>query len=150
MRTTPFFSCLVAIIVYFSLTGCSDPQSPPEAYHYTRVPQAKNLQAVYQKTPSGKRTLRVSWEFDTLNLNLRSWDFDRATIDTAKDFWKTLLYVNRSTFLHGYPFVVDSSSELQDSSPDSIRIFYRLRPNGGDNFVGPLSDILLVTLYKDQ
>lgn len=142
-----FFTCLLFNFFYLFFQGCADPQDLITPTHFTRVPSVTNLQAATGYTPTGKRLVLVSWHYDTLNANIRSWDVTRNVNDTSIATFIPLQIVRKPD--QGYPSYADTSGTLQTFVADSVELYYRIIPNGGDNFVGPPSDILHVIVRKN-
>jgi len=150
MKKTAFFTCLILNFLYFIFQGCTEPQElmapPNQPPHLTHVPQVLNLRGGIGFTVTGKRQVLLTWEFDTLNSNIRSWDINRSTNDTSAAAFIPLQIVRKPS--SGYPYYIDSTGTLQFTTPDSVELYYKVIPNGLDNFVGQASDILHVILRK--
>ncbi|MBI3587030.1 MAG: hypothetical protein HY088_07875 [Ignavibacteriales bacterium] len=107
-----------------------------------------HLQGTIGSVPSGKRQILLTWEYDTLSANIRTWDVARSINDTASGAFVPLEIVRKSA--SGYSFYSDTSGVLQSQniSTDSLDIFYKVTPNGMDNFVGQPSDVLHIIVRK--
>ncbi len=148
-----FWGCLLTVFLYLSLSGCTDPASIPEVpQHYTYVPTVDQLQGATSRTRSGKRQVVLTWQFDTTNTNIRSWDIRRTITDTTEAEFRIEGSVLKPAF--GYPAFVDSSDDLQFldiTSPDSVDVYYRIIPNGNlRSYVGKRSETLHILLYKNN
>jgi hypothetical protein len=142
-----FFTCLVFNFVYLLLQACTEPQDLITPEHFTRVPKVQNLQGVSLLTPSGKRAVVLTWEYDTTNSNIRSWDVTRSINDTAATAYVPLEIVRKPAV--GFPAYTDSSGSLQNFLPESLNVYYKIIPNGIlNNFVGQPSDVLHMILRK--
>ncbi|HAV22112.1 MAG TPA: hypothetical protein DCX46_01165 [Bacteroidetes bacterium] len=150
-RKSILFICLQAIFLYlFFVAGCSEPQDLVTATHVTRVPEVQNLQGSVGFTSSGKRLILVTWLYDPRNANIRSWDLTRSINDTSVASYVPLEIIRKPTA--GFPSYQDTSGSLQNSSftADSLDVYYKIIPNGTDNFVGKPSDVLHVIIRKNQ
>jgi hypothetical protein len=147
MTVRDFFACLSVIFLYLLVQGCTEPQELITPTHVTRVPKVLNLQATVGITITGKRLVLLTWQYDTTNGNIRSWDITRSINDTAAAAFIPLEIVRKPAA--GYPSYSDSSGSLQTFTADSLELYYRVIPNGiTDNFVGQPSDLLHVILRK--
>lgn len=144
MKKTHFFICVLLNFFYLFFEGCTDPQDLITPTHFTRVPGVTNLQGSVGYTAGGRRHVLLTWNYDTTNSNIRSWDVSRSIDDTAIVQFIPLEIVRRP--VSGYPFFVDSSGTLQNVIVDSLELYYRIIPNGGDNYIGLPSDILHLIL----
>lgn len=148
MTKKQLFACLVFNFFYLLLQGCSEPQDLITPSHFTRVPKVLNLQGVVGFSLSGKRVIIVSWEYDSTNTDIRSWDVTRSINDTAAAAYIPLEIVRKPA--SGYPSYSDSSGSLQNIVTDSLDVFYKIIPNGIiNNFVGQPSDVLHIILRKN-
>jgi len=148
-----FFACLLMIFIYLSVEGCSSPADIPSVpQHYNFVPDVENLQAEVGRSVTGYRRVLLTWQFDTTNSNIRSWDVYRSINDTAQWKFDPLGLVNKPQI--GFPLFVDSSGVLQFTDTpniDSLELYYRVVPNGQiRSYIGKPSDILHVIVYKAQ
>ncbi len=140
MKKIVFFACLLLNFFYLFLEGCTDPQDLITPTHFSRVPGVTNLQGSVGYTAGGRRQILVSWMYDTTSSNIRSWDVTRSIDDTAIAQFVALEIIRKPT--SGYPFYVDSTASLQIFTTDSIEVYYRVIPNGNDNFAGKPSEIV--------
>ena len=148
MRNSIFFPCLPFIFLYLLIAGCTEPQDLITPTHFTRVPAVQNLQGAIGATPSGKRQILVTWTYDTQNSNIRSWDLTRSIDDTAAAAYVPLEIISKPAF--GFPSYSDTSAIIQNDGFifDSLDVYYKIIPNGGDNFIGQPSDPLHVVVRK--
>lgn len=148
MKKNKFFTCLLFIFSVLFNEGCTEPQDLIAPNHFTRVPPVLHLQGTVGSVPSGKRQILLTWEYDTLNVNIRTWDIARSINDTSSGAFVPLEIVRKS--VSGYPLYSDTSGVLQSQniSTDSLDIFYKVTPNGMDNFVGQPSDVLHIIVRK--
>jgi hypothetical protein len=149
-KQSAFSVCLLAIFLYLFVEGCSKPEDLVAPTHFTRVPKVTNLQGTIGVTPTGKRQLLITWEYDTLSSNLRSWDITRNINDTSLVNFVPLEIIRKPAT--GYPFYSDSSSTFQSSvmTTDSLDVYYRVIPNGIiNNFVGQPSDVLHMIVRRN-
>lgn len=150
MKITTFFTCLTFIFLYlFFVEGCTEPQEIITPSHFTRVPDVLNLQGTMGVTPSGRRQIIVIWTYDTQNTNIRSWDLTRSINDTSAAAYVPLEIIRKPSF--GFPSYIDTSGTLQNQAiqADSLDVYYKIIPNGNDNFVGKPSDVLHVIIHKN-
>jgi len=139
--------CLAGLFSYLVITGCTDPLDLIDPIHLTFVPNIQNLQAAVGSTPTGKRRVVLTWQYDTLNTNIRTWDVQRAIDDTTLAELNFLELVRKPAF--GYPLYIDSSAQLQNIQLDSLDIYYRVIPNGDlRNYIGEPSGILHVIVRR--
>lgn len=139
--------CLQGLLLYLALGGCTEPIGLITPTHLTSVPNVQALQAATGISGSGKRFVLLTWRYDTLNTNIRSWDVERAENDSALAKLVFFDLVSKPTF--GYPRYADSSSRLQSFPEDSIELFYRIVPTGlNNNFIGEPSQILHVRFRR--
>lgn len=148
MKKNKFFACLLFIFSVLFSEGCTEPQDLIAPTHFTRVPPVLHLQGTVGSVPSGKRQILVTWEYDTLNANIRAWDIARSINDTASGAFVPLEIVRKSA--SGFPWYSDTSGFLQSQniSTDSLDVFYKVTPSGVDNFVGQPSDVLHIIVRK--
>lgn len=149
MKKNQVFTCLLFIFFYLFIEGCTDPQELIAPTHFTRVPPVLNLQGTVGFTPSGKRIVRLRWEYDTLNTNIRSWDVTRSVNDTSLAAFIPLEIVPKPLFR--FPSYADSSGTVQTVpvGADSVNLYYRIIPNGvQDNFIGQPSPRLHVIFRR--
>ena len=145
-KKVQFFTCLLFNFLYLFSGGCTDPRDLVSPNHFTRVPGVMNLQGSVGYTSSGRRQVLLTWQYDTTNTNIRSWDVTRSVSDTAIVQFVPLEIVRRQISVS--PFYIDSTATLQSFSADSVDLYYRLIPNGGDNYIGPPSDILHIVFHQ--
>ncbi len=148
MKKNQLLTCLLFIFSFLFNEGCTDPQDLIAPTHFTRVPPVLHLQGALGFVPSGKRQILLTWEYDTLNANIRTWDVTRSINDTASGAFVPLEIVRKSA--SGYPFYSDTSGVIQSQniSTDSLDIFYKVIPNGMDNFVGQPSDVVHIIVRR--
>ena len=151
MKKRGLFSiCLLAIFLYLLVEGCAKPEELVAPTHFTRVPKVSNLQGTIGVTPTGKRQLLITWEYDTLGTNLRSWDITRNINDTTSANFVPLEIIRKPAT--GYPFYSDTSATFQSAymATDSLDVYYRVIPNGiTNNFVGQPSDVLHMIVRRN-
>jgi hypothetical protein len=151
MKKRGLFSiCLLAIFLYLLVEGCAEPEELVAPTHFTRVPKVSNLQGTIGVTPTGKRQLLITWEYDTLGTNLRSWDITRNINDTTSANFVPLEIIRKPAT--GYPFYSDTSATFQSAymATDSLDVYYRVIPNGiTSNFVGQPSDVLHMIVRRN-
>ena len=148
-RLTPTFVCLLAIFLYLELEGCAKPEDLITPTHLTRVPEVLRLQGTIGTTPTGKRQLLITWEYDSLNTNIRSWDITRNINDTTIVNFVPLEIIRKPAA--GFPFYADTIATFQSAymTTDSLDVYYRVIPNGiTNNFVGKPSDVLHMIIHK--
>jgi hypothetical protein len=148
-KPAPIFICLLVILLYLLLEGCTKPEDLLTPTHLTLVPKVLNLRGTIGVTPTGKRQLLIKWEYDTLSTNIRSWDITRNINDTTSDNYVPLEIISKPT--RGYPSYSDTIATFQNSfmTTDSLNVYYRVIPNGIiNNFVGQPSDVLLMIVRK--
>lgn len=144
------FACLFIIFSYLLVEGCSEPEDLIAPTHFTRVPKVLNLQGAISFTPSGKRQLLITWEYDTLSTNIRSWDITRSINDTSIVNFVPLEIIRKPA--SGFPFYSDTSASFQSAfmTTDSLDVYYRAIPNGIiNNFVGQPSDVLHMIVRRN-
>ena len=149
-KQSVFYVCLLVIFLYLLIEGCTQPEDLIAPTHFTRVPIVKNLQGTIGTTPTGKRQLLITWEYDTLSTNLRSWDITRNINDTSIVNFVPLEIIRKP--VTGYPFYGDSSATFQSAfmTTDSLDVYYRVIPNGIiNNFVGQPSDVLHMIVRRN-
>ena len=148
MRNPIFFPCLLFIFLYLLIAGCTESQDLITPTHFTRVPAVQNLQGAIGATPSGKRQILVTWTYDTQNSNIRSWDLTRSIDDTASAAYVALEIISKPSA--GFPSYSDTSAILQNDGFifDSLDVYYKIIPNGNDNFIGKPSDPLHIVVRK--
>jgi hypothetical protein len=148
MRNSIFFPCLLFIFLYLLIAGCTESQDLITPTHFTRVPAVQNLQGAIGATPSGKRQILVTWTYDTQNSNIRSWDLTRSIDDTAAAAYVPLEIISKPSA--GFHLYSDTSAILQNDGFifDSLDVYYRIIPNGNDNFIGKPSDPLHIVVRK--
>jgi hypothetical protein len=140
-------TCLAGLFSYLVGAGCTDPIGIVDPIHITFVPEVQQLQAHVGSTSAGKRRVMLTWRYDTLNTNIRTWDIQRAVNDTIIANLSFLDFIRKPDF--GYPIYVDSSSQFQDLQSDSLDVYYRVIPNGElRNYVGRPSAILHVIVPR--
>ena len=151
MKKRGLFSiCLLAIFLYLLVEGCAEPEELVAPTHFTRVPKVSNLQGTIGVTPTGKRQLLITWEYDTLGTNLRSWDITRNINDTTSANFVPLEIIRKPAT--GYPFYSDTSATFQSAymATDSLDVYYRVIQNGiTSNFVGQPSDVLHMIVRRN-
>lgn len=147
-RKSVLSACLPFIFFYLLLQGCSQPNDTGEATHFDRVPRVLELQGALSTTPTGKRLILVTWKYDTQNSNIRSWDLTRSLRDTAAAAYVPLEIILKPS--SGFPSYRDSSASIQNDAivGDSLDVYYRIIPNGNDNFVGRPSNVLHIVIRK--
>jgi len=148
-RSALIFVCLLAIMLYLHLEGCTKPEDLITPTHLTRVPEVLRLQGTIGTTPTGKRQLLVTWEYDTLNTNIRSWDITRNINDTTIINFIPLEIIRKPAA--GFPFYSDTIATFQsiNMTTDSLDVYYRVIPNGiTNNFVGKPSDVLHMIIRR--
>src|SRR3990172_707324 len=137
MKKSEVFACLTLIFFYLLVGhGCTEPQDLITPTHFTRVPKVLNLQGAVGFTPTGKRLVLVAWEYDTSNLNIRSWDLTRSINDTSVAAFVPLEIIRKPPL--GFPSYSDTSAVLQSHNmvTDSVDVYYKIIPNGVlNNFV---------------
>jgi hypothetical protein len=139
--------CLAGLFSYLVLVGCTDPLGLIDPVHLTFVPNIQHLQAAVGSTPTGKRRVVLTWQYDTLNTNIRTWDIQRAINDTTIASLSFLELVRKPD--HGFPIYIDSTSQLQSLQLDSVDVYYRVIPNGDlRNYIGEPSSILHVIVRR--
>jgi hypothetical protein len=144
------FICLLVILLYLLLEGCTKPEDLVTPTHLTLVPEVLHLQGTVGVTPSGKRQLLITWEYDTLNTNIRSWDITRNINDTSIVNFVPLEIIRKPAA--GYPFYSDTIAAFQSAfmTMDSLDVYYRVIPNGIiNNFVGQPSDVLHMIVRRN-
>jgi hypothetical protein len=142
-----WLTCLAALFSYLVVAGCTEPVDIVDPIHLTFVPEILDIQAHVGSTAGGRRRVLLTWRFDTLNANIRTWDIQRSINDTTIASLSFLDFVRKPD--HGYPFYVDSSSQFQGLQADSLDVYYRVIPNGDlRNFVGRPSAILHVIVPR--
>ena len=150
-KSAPIFLCLLGILLYLLLVeGCTKPEDLLTPTHLTLVPKVLHLQGTIGFTPSGKRQLLITWEYDTLNTNIRSWDITRNISDTTTGNFVPLEIIRKPAA--GYPFYSDSIATFQSANMDrdSLDVYYRVIPNGIiNNFVGQPSDVLHMIVRRN-
>jgi hypothetical protein len=149
-KQSVFSVCLLAIFLYLLLEGCSKPEDLVAPTHFDRVPKVQNLQGTIGVTPTGKRQLLITWEYDTLGTNLRSWDITRNINDTSIVNFVPLEIIRKP--VAGYPFYSDTIATFQSSfmTTDSLDVYYRVIPNGIiNNFVGQPSNVLHMIVRRN-
>lgn len=147
---TSLSACLLLIFLYLLLEGCSKPEDLITPTHFTRVPKVLNLQGTVNVIPTGKRQLLITWEYDTLNTNIRSWDIARNINDTSIVNFVPLEIIRKPAT--GFPFYSDTSATFQSAymTTDSLDVYYRVIPNGIiNNFVGQPSDVLHIIIRRN-
>lgn len=145
-----FSSCLLVIFLYLFIEGCTKPEDLITPTHFTLVPKVLNLQGTISSTPTGKRQLLITWEYDTSNTNIRSWDMTRNINDTSIVNFVPLEIIRKPAA--GFPFYSDTSATFQSANMDvdSLDIYYRVIPNGIiNNFVGQPSDVLHMIVRRN-
>jgi hypothetical protein len=144
----PFIiTCLAGLFSYLVGAGCTDPIAIVDPIHLSFVPEVQELQANVGSTSAGRRRVLLTWQYDTLNSNIRTWDIQRSINDTTIATLSFLEFVRKPDF--GYPIFVDSSSQLQGIQTDSLDVYYRVIPNGDlRNYVGRPSTILHVIVPR--
>lgn len=150
MKKNGFSACLLSIFCYLLFEGCTEPQDLITPTHFTRVPKVLNLQGAVGFTPTGKRLVLLTWEYDTSNSNIRSWDVTRSVSDTSLAAFVPLEIIPKPTA--GFPSYRDTSGSIQilPVGADSVDYYYRIVPNGSrDNFVGQPSDILHIIFKRE-
>jgi hypothetical protein len=143
-------ACLFIIFSYLLIEGCTEPEDLIAPTHFTRVPKVLNLQGTISFTATGKRQLLVTWEFDTLSANIRSWDITRSINDTSIVNFVPLEIIRKPT--SGFPFYSDTSASFQSAfmTADSLDVYYRTIPNGIiNNFIGQPSDVLHMIVRRN-
>jgi hypothetical protein len=147
----PVFVCLLVILLYLLLVeGCTKPEELLTPTHMTLVPTVLRLQGAIGLTPTGKRQLLITWEYDTLNTNLRSWDITRNINDTTIANFVPLEIIRKPAA--GFPFYSDTIATFQSDymAVDSLDVYYRVIPNGIiSNFVGQPSDVLHMIVRRN-
>jgi len=139
--------CLGGLISYLVISGCADPLDLVDPIHLRFVPNIQQLQAAVGSTPNGKRRVVLTWRYDTLNTNIRTWDIQRAIDDTTISALSFMELVRKPAF--GFPIYIDSSAQLQNIQFDSLDVYYRVIPNGElRNYVGEPSAILHVIVPR--
>jgi hypothetical protein len=149
-KTTPIFICLFVILLYLFLEGCTKPEDLLTPTHFALVPKVLHLQGTVGLTPSGKRQLLITWEYDTLNTNIRSWDITRNISDTTITNFVPLEIIRKPA--GGYPFYSDTIAAFQNAymTTDSLDVYYQVIPNGIiNNFVGQPSDVLHMIIRRN-
>ncbi|MEX2088576.1 MAG: hypothetical protein WEB62_02355 [Bacteroidota bacterium] len=148
MRNSIFFPCLPFIFLYLLIAGCTESQDLITPTHFTRVPAVQNLQGAIGATPSGKRQILVTWTYDTQNSNIRSWDLARSIDDTAGAAYVPLEIISKPAL--GFPSYSDTSAIIQNDGFifDSLDVYYKIIPNGNDNFIGKPSDPLHIVVRR--
>lgn len=140
-------TCLAGLFSYLLVAGCTEPIDIVDPIHLTFVPEVLELQAHVGSTTGGKRRVLLTWLYDSLNTNIRTWDIQRAINDTTLVALSFLDFVRKPDA--GYPIYVDSSSQFQTIQADSLDVYYRVIPNGNLlNFVGRPSAILHVIVPR--
>ncbi len=140
-------ACLAGLISYLVIAGCTDPIDIVDPIHLSFVPEVQELQAAVGSTPMGKRRVLLTWRYDTLNTNIRTWDIQRSINDTTLASLSFLEFVRKPDA--GFPIFTDSSSQLQGLQTDSVDVYYRVIPNGDlRNYVGRPSTILHVVVPR--
>lgn len=153
IKNFSLFSCLLFNFLYLFSQGCTQPYDPitdllnNPKHHSVRVPHVLNLQASVGQTQSGTRMVLLAWAFDTTNANLRSWDVYRSVNDTTTGNFAPMEIVRKP--VSGFPTFPDTTSTLQALATDSLNLYYKVIPNGADNFVGPASDVLHIVFRKE-
>lgn len=150
MKKSEVFACLLSIFFYLFSEGCTEPEDLVSPTHFTRVPKVLRFQGAVGVTPTGKRLVLLTWEYDTLNTNIRSWDVTRSVSDTSSGAFVPLEIVPKPS--SGYPLYSDSSGAVQSVpvGADSLDLYYRIIPNGiTNNFVGQPSDILHIIFRQN-
>jgi hypothetical protein len=146
-KTVPVRICLAGLFSYLVLTGCTDPLDLIDPIHLTFVPNIQQLQAAVGSTSTGKRRVVLTWRYDTLNTNIRTWDIQRALDDTSLAALNFLELVRKPDA--GYPLYIDSSAQLQNLQLDSLDAYYRIIPNGDlRNYIGEPSGVLHVIVRR--
>lgn len=142
-----FLACLAGLFSYLVVAGCTDPIGIVDPIHLTFVPEIQELQAHVGSTSAGRRRVMLTWRYDTLNTNIRTWDIQRSINDTIIANLSFLDFVRKPDL--GYPVYVDSSSQFQGIQSDSLDVYYRVIPNGDlRNYVGRPSAILHVIVPR--
>jgi len=142
--------CLLVILLYLLLEGCTKPEDLLTPTHLTLVPNVVHLQGTIGVTPSGRRQLLITWEYDTLNTNIRSWDITRNISDTTSENFVPLEIIRKPA--GGFPFYSDTIATFQSANmgTDSLDVYYRVIPNGIiNNFVGQPSDVLHMIIRRN-
>jgi hypothetical protein len=140
-------TCLAGLFSYLVGAGCTEPVGIVEPIHLTFVPEVQDLQAHVGLTSGGRRRVLLTWRYDTLNTNIRTWDLQRSINDTTIASLSFVDFVRKPD--SGYPFYVDSSSQFQAIQPESLDVYYRVIPNGDlRNYVGRPSAILHVIVPR--
>src|SRR5512139_1452096 len=98
-------SCLLAFFFYLVFDGCADPHALITPTHLTSVPGVRDLQASVGTTPGGRHRVLLTWQYDSLNRNIRSWDIQRSVNDSAVSTLSFFDFV-RVPDAGGYPFFV--------------------------------------------
>jgi hypothetical protein len=149
-KLSPAFICLLVILLYLLIEGCTKPEDLITPTHLTLVPSVRHLQGTIGVTPSGKRQLFVTWEYDSLNTNIRSWDITRNINDTSIVNFVPLEIIRKPAA--GYPFYSDTIATFQSANmtTDSLDVYYQVIPNGIiNNFVGQPSDVLHMIVRRN-
>jgi len=149
-KPAPTFICLLVILLYLLLEGCTKAEDLVTPTHLTLVPKVLYLQGTIGITPSGKRQLLITWEYDTLNTNIRSWDITRNISDTSIVNFVPLEIIRKPA--SGFPFYSDTIATFQSANmaTDSLDVYYRVIPNGIiNNFVGQPSDVLHMIIRRN-
>jgi hypothetical protein len=149
-KRASFSACVLVIFLYLFLQGCTKPEDLVTPTHFTRVPKVLNLQGTVGVTPTGKRQLLVTWQYDTTNTNIRSWDMTRNVNDTSIVNFVPLEIIRKPAI--GFPFYSDTSAMFQSAfmDVDSLDVYYRVIPNGIiNNFVGEPSDVLHMIVRRN-
>lgn len=141
-------ACLAGIFLYLALAGCTEPDNLLTPVHLTAVPGIDNFQANVGLTSTGKRRVLLTWRYDSLNTNIRSWDVQRSVNDSTRTSISFLELIRKPA--SGYPLFIDSTSVLQSMEVDSLDIWYRVVPNGIErNFIGQPSGIMHVIVRRN-
>ncbi|MCU0453938.1 MAG: hypothetical protein MUE68_09780 [Bacteroidetes bacterium] len=140
-------TCLAGLFSYLVGAGCTGPVDVVDPIHLSFVPEVLELQAQVGSTSAGKRRVLLTWRYDTLNTNIRTWDIQRSINDTTIASLSFLDFVRKPAL--GSPFYADSSSQFQGIQSDSLDVYYRVIPNGDlRNYVGRPSAILHVIVPR--
>lgn len=141
------FTCLAGLFSYLVGAGCTEPIGIVDPIHLTFVPEVQEFQAHVGYTSAGRRRVMLTWRYDSLNTNIRTWDIQRSINDTTIASLSFVDFVRKPD--SGFPLYVDSSSQFQAIQPESLDVYYRVIPNGDlRNYVGRPSAILHVIVPR--